>query len=128
MDRDQIQVGNSPPISVQGLSQQQLLDATLNALAAEMDAKPAEAGRFALPYVDWQFDDTSRQRQASLQQQLEQMDVPTRATKASRKPAESRLETPVLRWPAFDQETPLQNSADPIDVTPPARSSRGLSL
>lgn len=128
MDRDQIQVGNSPPISVQGLSQQQLLDATLNALAAEMDAKPAEAGRFALPYVDWQFDDTNRQRQASLQQQLEQMDVPTRATKASRKPAESRLETPVLRWPAFDQETPLQNSADPIDVTPPARSSRGLSL
>lgn len=128
MDRDQIRVGNSPPIRVQGLTQQQLLDATLNALAAEMDSKPAEAGRFALPYVDWQFDDANRQGQANLQQQLEQMDVPTRATTASGKPTDSRLEIPVLRWPAFDQETPLQNSADPIDVTPPAQSRRGLSL
>lgn len=126
MNGDLMKVGGSPPINLQALSQQQVVDATLNALAVEMDSKPAQNGRFALPFVDWKVDSSSRQRQANLQKLLERMDVPTRSITPGARAEQP--DVPVLNWPGFGQPAPLRESADPIQITPPARSERGLSL
>ena len=74
-----LQVGSSPAISIAGMSDQQVLNATLERLAAEVETQQTDNGSIPTPSVDFRVDDKSEKLRSRLQQQLQRMDVPVRS-------------------------------------------------
>ncbi len=128
IDQNQLTIGNYRPIDITGWDDQQILAATLEGLAAEMDQQKPRNTRYALPMVDFKVGRDAWTRQNRLAKQLDEMDVPTRSVQntigneaarpQSLTPPPSGESVPAT---GFNLQPPTREPAEPIEVTAPQR-------
>lgn len=115
-----LQVGDLVAVDVSRMSDERLLEVTLDAISTELTAMP-DGGRTAVPVLDFVVDQDARPRMAVLQSRLQQLDVPTRSIQQT-------ASTPGSFVEMLKRKAALAPAASPVPMPPPAAARGGIRL